>query len=369
MNLHSPTVRSIVALSAATLLTASGCTLPNSRQIDYRNTERSSVSTLEMPPDIVHPSNNLKRAEAGHHVLPSVSGMHIERANHAHWLVVERKTPAQLWPQLREFWQTQGFTLSVDARERGILETGWKTSRPHLNQGVIRNTLSKVKRLGNAYVTSGKNQYRTRVVANPDGRTWISIHHQGQREVLAGIAKETTRWQLAPNDPSLEVEYLQRLMYALADKDSARTPLQPERSATATPSAQLPSEPAHERLEVPANAPAQLDLHASFDHVWPQIGLALERAHFTVAERNREQGAYTLRYVEISEPQPQQRHARFWQRIFQKKNKDKQAQPYILKVQTLDAATTRIFIANEQGEVDTSTRARRILRLLTQRLH
>src|SRR5260363_54134 len=57
-----------------------------------------------------------------------------------------------------------------------------------------------------------------------------------------------------------------------------------------------------------------------------------------------------------------------WRRIFPKKE-DKQAQRYLLKVQSLDAGTTRIFIENAQADADTSAPARHILQLLRQQLH
>lgn len=356
-------VRPIAALSVTASLAVSGCMLPNSKQIDYKSVERSSVSTLETPPDIIHPSHSKPAVAA---VLAPVSGMHIEHVDDMHWLVVDHQTPEQLWPQLREFWQTQGFKLSVDARERGILETDWKTFRPYLNQGVIRNTLSKVERLGNAYITSQKNKYLTRVVTNTDGRTWISIHHQGQHEVLADVAKEVTQWQPAPNDASLEIEYVQRLMYALAGKGAPEADLQPTQDHQAASAG--PPRPIRDSSERAVDVPAQLDLNASFDQIWPQIGLALERANFTIAERDRMKGIYTLRYVEPSEPQIEQKQGGFWRRMFQKRNKDKQAQRYALKVQSLGAATTRISIADEQGEADTSAHARHILQLLAQQL-
>ncbi len=363
----------VAVLSTMLSLAASGCSLPNAKRMDYRSTEKSTVSALEIPPDMVNAPEN--PAEVSRRVLAPVPGMYIERVDHAHWLVVDHKTPEQLWPQLREFWRAQGFKLSADALPRGVLETDWKTSRARLNQGVIRNTLSKVERLGNAYVSSEKNKYRTRLLAEADGWTWISIHHQGQRELLTGMTKETTQWRPAPNDPSLEVEYLQRLMYALAgesvpkaltDKGAPTEKRALKEDRATAPSAQAPVS-ARQRLEVPRNAPAQLNLNASFDQVWSQTGLALERANLTIAERDRMRGMYILRY-DVAPSKPQQaKQTSVWRRIFPKKE-DKQAQRYALKVQALDSGTTRIFIENTQGGTNTSTPARHILYLLAQQL-
>ena len=50
---------------------------------------------------------------------PPVSGMHIQRDGTERWLVIDNKTPDQVWPQIRRFWQEQGFLLVVDAARQG----------------------------------------------------------------------------------------------------------------------------------------------------------------------------------------------------------------------------------------------------------
>ena len=51
--------------------------------------------------------------------------MHIQRDGTESWLVIDNKTPDQVWPQIRRFWQEQGFLLVVDARDKGVMETDW----------------------------------------------------------------------------------------------------------------------------------------------------------------------------------------------------------------------------------------------------
>src|SRR5260364_180479 len=110
-HLHHALFR-VIALSTIAGLAASGCSQPNTTQIDYNSTGTSQISALELPPErAIDPENP---AAAPSRVLTPVSGMHIERADHARWLVVEHKTPEQLWPQLRAFWQAQGFRLLAD---------------------------------------------------------------------------------------------------------------------------------------------------------------------------------------------------------------------------------------------------------------
>ena len=42
-------------------------------------------------------------------------GMHVERDGDRRWLVVDGRSPDQLWPQLQEFWTENGFTLKTES--------------------------------------------------------------------------------------------------------------------------------------------------------------------------------------------------------------------------------------------------------------
>lgn len=94
-------------------------------------------------------------------VIPPVSGMHIQRDGTERWLVIDTKAPDQVWPQIRRFWQEQGFLLVVDARDKGVMETDWNETHPQISDGLIRNTLSMAT--GNSYVAAERSKYRTRL--------------------------------------------------------------------------------------------------------------------------------------------------------------------------------------------------------------
>ncbi|MDR5671039.1 outer membrane protein assembly factor BamC, partial [Burkholderia cenocepacia] len=58
-------------------------------------------------------------------VAPAVAGMPIQRDGTESWLVIDGNQPAAIWPQVRRFWQEQGFLLVVDQRDKGVMETDW----------------------------------------------------------------------------------------------------------------------------------------------------------------------------------------------------------------------------------------------------
>ena len=86
--------------------------------------------------------------------------MRIVRAGSQRWLAT-KLTPEQLWPQLRMFWQENGFKLVVDEPASGLLETEWAENRAKLPQDFIRNTIGKV--LDSVYSTGERDKFRTRV--------------------------------------------------------------------------------------------------------------------------------------------------------------------------------------------------------------
>src|SRR5260370_42678974 len=93
--------------------------------------------------------------------------MHIQRDGTERWLVIDSKTPEQVWPQIRRLWQEQGFLLVVDARDKGVMETDWNQRHPQISDGLIRNTLTMAT--GNSYVAPERNQDRTPPPAAPNG--------------------------------------------------------------------------------------------------------------------------------------------------------------------------------------------------------
>jgi hypothetical protein len=86
--------------------------------------------------------------------------MRVERSGSQRWLVVPG-TADKLWPQVREFWQENGFILNVDRPEIGVMETDWAENRAKIDNGIIRRTIGKV--IDGLYSTPERDKYRTRL--------------------------------------------------------------------------------------------------------------------------------------------------------------------------------------------------------------
>ncbi|MCF7695734.1 outer membrane protein assembly factor BamC [Mycetohabitans sp. B2] len=367
------------------------CSSPHPQAIDYKSATRAKASSLAVPPDMAHEiadqrslppqggSASLSRlqqvqqsalAPVGDAVLPPVQGIHIQREGTQRWLVIDKQAPAQVWPQVRRFWQEQGFVLSLDARDRGIMETDWYETHPQVPDGLIRNTLSKA--LGTGYTTGLRDKYRTRLENAPNGGTYVFISQRGLHEQLFGSNNEQSRWEDRPNDPALEAEYLKRLMQALARNQQGGASMAAEpvaasapKAADATASASQAALKASGATATPTG-PTDITLAESYDDAWLRVGVALDRNNFTVDDRDRTRGLYFIRYVDPNDLSSAKQG--FWSQVFHGR-KEKAAKQYRVNVRALTETQTRVAIVDESGQVDDSKQARQILSLLIDQLH
>jgi outer membrane protein assembly factor BamC len=402
------TKRFAVMLMAGGLV--AGCGTSSPTKIDYKSDSKSKQVSLAVPPNMIDETADqrslppqggetslsaLKEVQAQAPaastltVVPPVTGMHIQRDGTESWLVIDNKAPDQAWPQIRRFWQEQGFLLVVDQRDKGVMETDWNESHAQINDGLIRNTLSKA--MGNSYVTSERNKYRTRLEAAPNGGTYVFISQKGMREALTN--NDSSEWQPKPNDPALEQEYLKRLMAALALADSrtrtgdtqtadlspAGTQTAPNAAtsgaksaaaATAARNVALSAQPALPDSDT-SGAPAQLastelTLGEPYDRAWLRVGVALDRSNFTVDDRDLSKGLYFVRYVDPKDLSSAEQG--FWSQVFHGK-KEKVAKQYRVNVRAVTPDQTRVAVVDDKGAIDQSPQAQQIMSLMADQLH
>ncbi|TKC81696.1 outer membrane protein assembly factor BamC [Trinickia terrae] len=387
-----------------------GCSSPSPTKVDYKSDSKSKQVSLAVPPNMLEETSDQRSlppqggttslsslqqtqqaAPKADTVIPPVAGMHIQRDGTESWLVIDSKSPDDVWPQVRRFWQEQGFLLVVDQRDKHVMETDWNETRPSINEGLIRNTLTKA--MGNSYVAAERNKYRTRLEAAPNGGTYVFISQKGLREALSGANSDSTEWQAKPNDPALETEYLKRLMAALGRADSrgdlgaaADQPPSGAQVAPAAPAAAKPSAPAAGTAAIAAQnvaqaaktpAPAdstaangqytstELTLSEPYDRAWLRVGLALDRSNFTVDDVDRTRGLYYIRYVDPKDLSSDEQG--FWNQVFHGR-KEKEAKQYRVNVRAVTPNQTRVAVVDDKGEIDTSRPAKEIMGLVIDQL-
>jgi len=370
-------------LVGALMASLTGCGMIGSvvgtDKVDYKAAKKAS--TLDVPPDLTQlqkdnryslpDSNNGIATASGYNatrgnggntaaIVPGtpaagsvavagVGDIKVERDGNQRWLVV-KQTPEQLWPQLKQFWEDSGFVLAKEMPAAGLMETDWNENRAKIPQDFIRNTLGKV--FDSMYSSGERDKFRTRIERRADGSSEIYISHRGAKEVVTGPQNETTSWTPRANDPGLEAEFLARLMTKLGNV----------------------SEVAEARTTV-ENAPAQaqhatlvagtVQVDEGFDRAWRRVGLALDRAGFTVEDRDRTQGTYFVRYVDDSVE-----GKGFFAKLFSwgSSEADKEAQRYRILVKAGAGNTSVVTVANNAGQADTGAVGEKILTLLQEQL-
>ena len=375
----APAAVRVLTLSAMALSLAACTTVFESDKVDYRGAKKAA--NLEVPPDltalqrdnryavpdgkgVATASGFQQQMGAQNAGVPTVAGsmqpvgpvstdaVSVQRNGDQRWLVV-KQTPEQLWPQLRQFWENQGFAIETESVTTGTMETNWVENRSKIPQDFIRNALGKV--FDRAYSTGERDKFRTRLERLPDGSTEVYISHRGAEEVLQGAQKETTIWTVRPNDPGLESQFLGRLVAQLTGVK--------ETKQAETMVANAPVAPQQAKLV--GNA---VELNEGFDRAWRRVGLALDRVGFTVEDRDRVQGVYFVRYVD---PDAANKEG-FLKKLFtfgSAEDKAKEAQRYRVIVKgEQGASTSQVSVQTNDGKSETGETGTKILKLLADEL-
>lgn len=357
-----------LALALCAPLVLASCSMLETDKIDYKSATRGA--SLAVPPDLTQLSRENRYAIPGGPVTASayqqgqratgvpvaassISDVEIRRDGNQRWLVVKR-SPDALWDPVRDFWQDNGFVLSMEQKELGIMETDWAENRAKIPQDFIRESIGKV--LDGLYSTGERDRFRTRLERSPDGGTEIYVSHRGMEEVYSGNQRGSaaardgsTAWQPRPVDPELETEFLRRLMVRLGVSQEQ------SRAIAAAGGAIKPSA----RASTQNGQPVAL-VDEGFDRAWRRVGLTLDRTGFTVEDRDRAQGTYFVRYVE---PNTDRTEPGFLARLFSSTPKPRAPIKYRVVLRSNNDSTV-VSVLNDAGAPESSANAQRIVNVL-----
>ncbi|BEI42608.1 MULTISPECIES: outer membrane protein assembly factor BamC [unclassified Polynucleobacter] len=362
----------IVTLTAC----SSFSSMTASDKVDYKKSGDVRGPNLALPPDLITAQADRryvvqdgtatmseynqavkKSSQTRSNVLTGIPGMKIERDGDRRWLVVD-KSATELYPQVKDFWQENGFLLVIDSPSTGIMETDWAENRAKIPQDIIRRTLGRV--LDSAYDSGERDKYRTRLEVQKPDVTEIYITHKGAIETPvkdSSGAMITTQWTVRPTDPELEAIFLTRLMERLGmTQDQARAQVAATATAPKTPRAKLVEEGPATRIE----------MSSSFDRAWRDVGLALDRSNFTVEDRDRSRGIYFVRYVN---PKDLGDGRSWFGRTFGRSNdSDKKAKLYRVVVQARGENQVVILVQDSEGKPENTATGNQLLTTLDRQL-
>jgi len=321
-------------------------------QADRRYIVQDGTATMSEYSQAVNKSTQMRTKN----VLTGIPGMKIERDGDKRWLVVD-KSAATLYPQIKDFWQENGFLLLVDSPSTGIMETDWAENRAKIPQDIVRRTLGRV--IDSLYDSGERDKFRTRLEVQKPEVTEIYISHKGAIEVPLKDTGTTisTSWTIRPSDPELEAIFLTRLMERLGmTQEQAKAQIAGATVVSNTPRAKLIEDGSATRIE----------MSQSFDRAWRDVGLALDRSNFTVDDRDRSKGIYYVRYVNPKELGD----SRGWfGRNFGKSNDaDKKAKVYRVVVQARGENQIVVLVQDADGKPENTSTGNQLLTTLDRQL-
>jgi outer membrane protein assembly factor BamC len=379
--------RALPALLAVAAVLA-GCSTASSilegKKIDYKSA--GQLPPLEIPPDLTTPARDnryalpersnatysdyqadrtqqAKMGAVNSGVLPTIAKMRVERAGSQRWLVID-EPPEKLWPLVRDFWQENGFLITLSLPEAGVMETDWAENRAKIPQDFVREFLGKL--LEQLYSTAERDKFRTRLERREEGGTEIFISHRGMIEEVRNLASQAPTsgpggvWTPRQPDPELEAEFLRRLMVRLGTQEDRAK----QQVASSAP------QPARAAIQSGIGGFEMLEVFEPFDRAWRRVGLALDRVGFTVEDRDRQKGQYFVRYADTDADMKRKDAEKgllsklaFW------KTDDKgvKAEQYRVHIRQFMGKCV-VQVLNKDGQAENSQTTKRIVSLLHDQL-
>lgn len=375
--------------SGLLLLILTGCSTFSSSDSNVNYKKSVTTQPLEIPPEFTATSineqlvvpdlptqtttigvdNNQRsggQAVAGVEVLPRSQQVQVMREGNMRWLIVQAP-PSLVWVKVKKFLQEQGFAIEVQEPKVGVIETQWAEQQLNVPERGLRKFFGKV--LNTIYSADVRDKYRIRLAyGSQENTTEVYLTHQGAKEVAVG---EDFRWQARPSEPALEMEMLNRLMVFLGlEKETAETLLAQTEVTSPTQStqpveAQEATSPGSPLAVITRTQDGQISLllQEEIEKAWRRIGFALDRAKFTLADRDRQERIYYIRYID---PDTQSKSG-FLSYIFGGDSDEDKAPEYRIKlIPELDS--TRIVILTNQNEPAPSATAEKILTVLEEQI-
>lgn len=357
---------SAVGLSAVLLAGCSSVSqvLGLEDSVDYQSTV--SGDPLTIPPDLTQANRdvrytapegvasfseyaaaqNERPAIGSSQVLPQSGDIQVKRDGDLRWLVVNRPVE-QIYPQLLEFWNEQGFTVRSEDPRTGLIETDWAENRAKIPEGWLRSALGAV--IDQVFDSGERERFRLRLERVDESTSEIYISHQHMYEEPASDGT-SFRWVHGKEDPGLNAAMLARLMvYLGTDVKTASTRVAEAEKVDTRPSVQaLPDRSA-------------LMLAESFDRAWRRVGVAIDSAGFSVEDRDRASGDYYIRYLDVDLGQKIEQ-PNIFTRMFGGRNTAEPV-PYRINVRE-QGGSSIVTVTDANGVVQEDDTAKRILTVL-----
>lgn len=368
---------SVWALSACSSVNNLTSRLP-SRAPDYR---QSTVGrSIEAPPDLTrnnlgtqlevkdfHPSaitsyNDLnqlgvKKNKRGYiEVLPELYGVSIDHtADNLPYITIDLDANTA-WTWVSEYWANNGVRLAISEPAIGVMETDWLENKSSLPQTGITGFISGV--LGFLHDSDQRDRYRIRFTRVGDKTQILLIYsmaeQEAERDFQSGKDPAGFTWKLSDNkNPEMQLEMTRRLALYL----SLRLENQQQGASQLSDNNALGSQKVA-FLSMYEQQPS-IQINLDYAQSWRTLGIALDKASFSVESSQLETGTYRVRYA----PQSDEKASSFFVNLWDK-NKSKTRRPqYLIRLADKGNYTIAV-VQNLSGQAVSKEEANTVLQTL-----
>jgi len=283
------------------------------------------------------------------YVTPKPEGITVRRYDGQRWLEIAAP-PKDTWHWVQQFLKDNNVAVAYANPALGVVETAWLDNGASVTRGLFAPVLQEPGETGI------KDQFLFRVEPGKDdshSELYVADRRAAQVKSPDGAGK--LHWEARPADPFMEAEILRGLLLYAGMKQ----PMALQKVAGAEggqPAARVTRE---------KDGTVVLDLDEPFYSGWRRIGLALDRAGFTVEDRDRGEGRYLIRYDPSSGQEKSEgffASLAFWRKEAPKK-------PTVFAIHVKEKGdTTRATVTGEKGKAVPADFAQRLLVLIKDQL-
>ncbi|SEO97139.1 outer membrane protein assembly factor BamC [Aquisalimonas asiatica] len=283
-----------------------------------------------------------EQERASRDVAPEPVGTRIRQQGAERWLQVQA-SPEQVWDGLNRWMEDEGVPVARSEQELGIIETGWMP-RPMGPSGGVFLPLERDPE-GAPLV----DQYLIRVeAAEEQGMSEVFVAHRRVAAVDDGWAPRT-------GERGLEGEMLRAFMLYLGADEAFAAEQAAQREQRLT------------RMDTDEAGDPVLIVRESFLQTFQRVGLALDRAAFTVEERDRAQGRFLVRYDPAADQEDD--GPGFFSRLafWREREPELERGTYAIVIGRADDGTA-VSVRSEEGERVSERLSERLLLLIDDQL-
>ncbi|UVE16579.1 outer membrane protein assembly factor BamC [Pseudomonas sp. LS44] len=330
------------------------------------------VAPMQVPPDITNakkldpllpvPRNVADSTAQGEYEVPRPQALAVQsdsrefslqKSGDSRWVVAQR-SPAEVWPVARQFFEDNGFQVVNERPQTGEFSTAWQRF-DQLSSSMARRLSSRVSGV------EPNSETRVRVRIEPGVQRNTSEIFVVSAERPAGSTTDVAFPDKSGN-VSLDGALLDELLASLSRSTE-------QGGSVSLLAARDFDAPNRVSLSDDGSGNPVLSLGTDFDRAWSSVGRSLDTGNVRIDDLNRSLGVYYINLAEGSDKEDEK--PGFWKRMWGSSPSDEEvegrAERYQVRLTTV-GDSVQVTVEKDLNTVAPADVARRVLSLIQEHL-